>query len=495
MEPDPVQDVTAQQSVETYEQPTHEQSLVSARKVPITNGVSVFSSDEDEKAEERVMSEWMTRDAPANNVLLWLSEEEARARLSSRFWGDQAMNEEALARPLEEGECSDACACCGLAECSKEDDIVYCEGCDGAFHQSCYYIPIIPEDDFYCRACDPTKCPPPEVVTPGEGDEELAWLLDSSGLGSSIDFFVVAALTDRFAKPAVALKELARSCTAGLTFTTGEPTAYEVLCKVSAGHAQRWCLKLSRQLRELGYDEEADWLPDDEIDALAKMDELEPLQRVRLLRCALECAIELEPDLRSRIRNAYDRFDRLGVDADGRSYFVFQDDAGDFALCRDSFSQRPPFLSAKSRQKLDKPVQKKRKRKSSSSLRAAFYRPETPSWQTIACSSQQLKAIVSELSASRHGKDLWLSYVLRVKLAPSLARAAQEAKLEAKRRERAKRRTKVAQNHLRLGSNDLLIFTDQPRKRTPVDYSFADYDRRIEAATAVGGTTRRTSRR
>mmetsp|Transcript_10550 Transcript_10550/g.33725 ORF Transcript_10550/g.33725 Transcript_10550/m.33725 type:complete len:435 (+) Transcript_10550:97-1401(+) len=423
---------------------------------------------------------------PGQSELIWLSDEEARSR-RRLGWA-----EEALARPREVAESSEACVCCGVAKCSKEDDIVYCEGCDGAFHQSCYYIPIIPEDDFYCRACSSEAPAVAEEVLSrlgGEEDDEALWrALTSSALDRSVDFFVAAAISDRVASPALSLRSLARACESPLATVDGEPCAYVTLAR--CGRKDKWCARLARHLEEHGYSLEASWLSaPDEDEALARLGRLDASRRARILRCALELAIDANADFRARLR-ADDRFDRLGADSLGRNYFVFQDDAGDFAVCRDDKFDRPPMLSALSRKhratakkQPRKPAAKKHKKTAAS-----------PTWETVACSPGQLAALVAHLAKSRDGRDLWLAFVLRDKVTPHLADAIERAKLDAKRRDRAKRRAKTAQHHLLwhdLGG----ILDPGPRKRHAVDYTFSDFDTQIAAATTPAASRLPNSRR
>lgn len=413
-------------------------------------------------------------------ALVWMSQDEAKKRWAGRFWGTPATSEETLARPRLDAECSDACACCGLARCSADDDIVYCDGCDGAYHQSCYEIPTIPEDDFYCRACAPNDSAP----EPGEDDDALETALTTSGLDACVDFFVASTLLDRFRSPGLSLGELARACEAPVARVAGKPCAYEVLLRRSAGSTTRWWSKLSNQLVDLGFGRESRWVgADDEAAALSQVNALAPPERARLARLALEAAAEFNAEFRGRVRSTDDRFDRVGVDGRGRNYFVFQDDKGAFVVCRDD-APRPPMHSAKARQLRESKSKKKKKTSRGSRLPAPNKVPhKTPAWETLACGPSQLRQLIFDLSRSRDGHDLWLATTLRDKVAPHCEAASQTAKLEAKRQDRAMRRTKAAQNHLRFAGHDPQLVQIGPRKRLAVDYSFTDYDKQLRDAT------------
>jgi len=57
------------------------------------------------------------------------------------------------ARPV-----ADDCCVCGLSDFEPGNDVLFCgdgagSGCDGAFHQQCYGVAIVPEGDWYCRTC------------------------------------------------------------------------------------------------------------------------------------------------------------------------------------------------------------------------------------------------------------------------------------------------------------------------------------------------------
>lgn len=70
--------------------------------------------------------------------------------------------------PLEQGEGSIpeeeidldvgddvACIICGGLDSDEPNEIVLCDNCDRAFHQLCYDVPVIPEDEWLCKDCRP----------------------------------------------------------------------------------------------------------------------------------------------------------------------------------------------------------------------------------------------------------------------------------------------------------------------------------------------------
>eukprot|EP00494_Astrolonche_serrata_P023897 UN24155 len=54
-------------------------------------------------------------------------------------------------KTLDEGE--ETCGVCCDGESYEENKILYCDGCDVACHQHCYGVKKIPDDDWYCKAC------------------------------------------------------------------------------------------------------------------------------------------------------------------------------------------------------------------------------------------------------------------------------------------------------------------------------------------------------
>ncbi|KAI5868287.1 origin recognition complex subunit 4 C-terminus-domain-containing protein [Durotheca rogersii] len=61
--------------------------------------------------------------------------------------------------PEEEGagtgeyEDDEVCAICSKPDSEPPNEIVFCENCNMAVHQKCYNIPVIPDDDWFCRSC------------------------------------------------------------------------------------------------------------------------------------------------------------------------------------------------------------------------------------------------------------------------------------------------------------------------------------------------------
>ncbi|KAJ8599445.1 hypothetical protein CTAYLR_008029 [Chrysophaeum taylorii] len=391
--------------------------------------------------------------------LVWVSDSEARER-GMRFGG------ESVARPRAVGipESQDACACCGLANSSPDDDIVYCDGCDEAFHQSCYHIPVIPEKEFYCRRCleerqeaEPTDLVAPPLKVDSE-EEDLSESLRRTGLDSCVDLFIVAATADRFGTPVVGLKELVAACASPLR----SESAYVAILRrgVKAG---KWCVSLARSLEEAGFGKEAYWVLggetacDDDVEARSfeRLGNLDPRRRARVLRCALDASTTVQHRVRDVLATTETglRLESFGVDSAGRSYFLFQDATGSFAVCRCALGQTPP-LSAKSK-KIFADSRKAKKRPKKKPL------PKHPRWETMAATGSELGELARSLRRSSHGDDLWISCVLRDKLVPHLNSTLLAARLEAKRQERALRRTKAAQKDLLIGNHAATALDDR----------------------------------
>ena len=54
----------------------------------------------------------------------------------------------------DEGEDDDeVCDVCGRAQWQVGNEMLLCDGCDRGFHQRCYHVTVIPEDDWFCRVC------------------------------------------------------------------------------------------------------------------------------------------------------------------------------------------------------------------------------------------------------------------------------------------------------------------------------------------------------
>ncbi|KAI1877407.1 hypothetical protein JX265_003415 [Neoarthrinium moseri] len=53
----------------------------------------------------------------------------------------------------EESEDDEVCAICGKPDSEAPNEIIFCENCDKAVHQKCYNVPVIPDDDWFCKDC------------------------------------------------------------------------------------------------------------------------------------------------------------------------------------------------------------------------------------------------------------------------------------------------------------------------------------------------------
>ena len=82
----------------------------------------------------------------------------------------RALREIKKTRDEERALPDDVCRVCGegwheedtdehgnLRENPQNDELVYCEGCDFPYHQSCYGIMTVPEDDYFCWGCKAGK--------------------------------------------------------------------------------------------------------------------------------------------------------------------------------------------------------------------------------------------------------------------------------------------------------------------------------------------------
>ncbi|KAH8048606.1 hypothetical protein JL722_12424 [Aureococcus anophagefferens] len=178
------------------------------------------------------------------HAITWIGEKALDARRKKRFAA--SLRPRDVATPEHATE---ACKVCGLAHSDEQDALLYCDCCDGCFHQKCYHVPEIPEGDWFCRPClkkkakgvPPAMVPdPPGVEDDGErvaGDPDAAKaVIAARGLESNADFGVVAALMDRFGWPA---------------------------CKwLTARNKELWAVTFAQALRDAGYANESGWLLD-----------------------------------------------------------------------------------------------------------------------------------------------------------------------------------------------------------------------------------------
>lgn len=71
----------------------------------------------------------------------------------------------------DDEEDEDVCEICLKPDSNPPNEIIICDGCDLGFHQKCHNVPVIPEDDWFCKNCsqeDASKTPqrPSAVVAP-----------------------------------------------------------------------------------------------------------------------------------------------------------------------------------------------------------------------------------------------------------------------------------------------------------------------------------------
>lgn len=65
-------------------------------------------------------------------------------------WKDDDGGGEANKQAAEDLDLDVVCEVCRGGEALLDDNIVACDGCDTAVHQSCYGIEEVPEGDWFC---------------------------------------------------------------------------------------------------------------------------------------------------------------------------------------------------------------------------------------------------------------------------------------------------------------------------------------------------------
>lgn len=92
-----------------------------------------------------------------------------KARTTPTRPGPKDTEEDELAKGGEENneveeneEDEDVCEICLKPDSNPPNEIIICDGCDLGFHQKCQNVPVIPEDDWFCKNCsqeDAAKTP------------------------------------------------------------------------------------------------------------------------------------------------------------------------------------------------------------------------------------------------------------------------------------------------------------------------------------------------
>lgn len=80
--------------------------------------------------------------------------------------------------------CKDAelcCSICGEGDTTDDNDILICDGCSFAAHQSCYFVHDIPEGSWFCQLCDSF------FKSAGGGKKASRRLDEGSGLDTLLD--------------------------------------------------------------------------------------------------------------------------------------------------------------------------------------------------------------------------------------------------------------------------------------------------------------------
>ncbi|WQF80297.1 Putative Zinc finger, PHD-type, AAA+ ATPase domain, Zinc finger, FYVE/PHD-type [Colletotrichum destructivum] len=65
----------------------------------------------------------------------------------------EAPKKEQAAEESEEEEDDDVCLVCSKPDSKPGNRILFCDGCDKAYHQKCYKVPKVPRGDWYCNEC------------------------------------------------------------------------------------------------------------------------------------------------------------------------------------------------------------------------------------------------------------------------------------------------------------------------------------------------------
>ncbi|GKT48681.1 origin recognition complex subunit 4 [Colletotrichum spaethianum] len=97
------------------------------------------------EAETAVTKSAKPRKAPAKVVEEELTQEETEAQ------EEEQEGEEVEEPDAEEDE--DVCLICSKPDSKPGNRILFCDGCDKAYHQKCYKVPKVPRGDWYCNEC------------------------------------------------------------------------------------------------------------------------------------------------------------------------------------------------------------------------------------------------------------------------------------------------------------------------------------------------------
>ncbi|GKT59269.1 origin recognition complex subunit 4 [Colletotrichum tofieldiae] len=65
----------------------------------------------------------------------------------------EAQEEEQASEEAEEEEDEDVCLVCSKPDSKPGNRILFCDGCDKAYHQKCYKVAKVPRGDWYCNEC------------------------------------------------------------------------------------------------------------------------------------------------------------------------------------------------------------------------------------------------------------------------------------------------------------------------------------------------------
>ncbi|KAK2038199.1 hypothetical protein LZ31DRAFT_579688 [Colletotrichum somersetense] len=89
-----------------------------------------------------------TKPARPRKALAKMTEEEPTAEEA-----DSQEEEQVAAEKSDENKDEDVCLVCSKPDSKAGNLIMFCDGCDKAYHQKCYKVPKVPRGDWFCNEC------------------------------------------------------------------------------------------------------------------------------------------------------------------------------------------------------------------------------------------------------------------------------------------------------------------------------------------------------